>query len=134
MRGRKAESLPPHLEAVTEAPDAPDWLPAAGQAEWRRVVPTLVRRRTLTVADFAALESYCLAIAYVRQGQEQIAEEGMTIRAGNGRLMRHPALQTIQNYMTESRRLASELGLTPTSRERLGSHEGQGEMFDDLDI
>lgn len=134
MRGRKPEALPPHLEAVTEAPDAPDWLPPAGQAEWRRVVPTLVRRRTLTVADFGALESYCLAVAYARQAQEQIAEEGMTIRAGNGRLMRHPSLQTVQNFTTEARRLASELGLTPTSRERLGSHEGQASMFDEFDV
>jgi P27 family predicted phage terminase small subunit len=133
-KGRKPDNLPAHLDAITEAPDPPDWLPSAGQAEWRRVMPTLVRRRTLTVADFGVLESYCMAVGLARQAQEQVADEGATIAAGNGRLIRHPALQTVKDFTVEARRLAAELGLTPMSRERLGSHEGQGSFADEFDV
>lgn len=133
-KGRKPESLPKHLDALTEAPPPPDWLPDAGKAEWRRIMPTLIRRRTLTVADMAAVEDYCTMVGLSRQAQEQVAEEGATIKAGNGRLMRHPALQTIKDCTVEARRLAGELGLTPAARERLGSSEGQANLFDEFDV
>ena len=133
-KGRKPETLPKHIDALVEAPPAPDWLPDAGKAEWRRIMPTLVRRGTLTVADMAAVESYCQSVGLARQAQEQVTEEGATITAGNGRMIRHPALQTIKDFTIEARRLATELGLTPVSRERLGAGEGLGDLFEEFDV
>jgi P27 family predicted phage terminase small subunit len=133
-KGRKPSHLPKQIDAITDAPDPPEWLPAPGKAEWRRIMPTLIRRGTLTVADMAQVESYCHAVGLMREAQEQVAAEGGTIQAGNGRLIRHPALQTVKDYMIESRRLATELGLTPNSRERLGSREGMDDMFNEFDV
>ncbi|MGY0575937.1 P27 family phage terminase small subunit [Bradyrhizobium sp. RDM12] len=38
----------------------------AANAEWRRVMPELAKRRILTIADLGSLESYCIAIGRIR--------------------------------------------------------------------
>jgi len=133
-KGRKPSHLPKQIDAITDAPDPPEWLPAPGKAEWRRIMPTLIRRGTLTVADMAQVENYCQAVGLAREAQEQVSNEGATIEAGNGRIIRHPALSTIKDFTIEARRLATELGLTPNSRERIGSREGMDDLLDEWGI
>ncbi|WP_200927319.1 P27 family phage terminase small subunit, partial [Methylobacterium sp. Leaf100] len=75
MRGRK-----PDLHAIegglSSVPRAPAWLPAEGKDEWKRVLPSLIRRRILTDTDMGVVESYCLAAGTVRRSQMTIAREG----------------------------------------------------------
>lgn len=108
MRGTK-----PHLvvsnDAVPVAQAAPTWLSREAKAEWRRVMPGLVKRRILTVADLGTLENYCTAIGQVRQIQRRLQELGGI----DLQLMR------LQNQtMATARQHAAELGLTPVSRSR----------------
>jgi P27 family predicted phage terminase small subunit len=122
MRGRK-----PELKAIdgglSQLPRAPGWLPAEAKAEWKRVIPALRGRRTITKADLPMLEAYCLAAGMVRRAQATIAEQGDTITTKNG-TRRNPAFQTLFQALTESRRLASELGLTPASRNKAPVSDG----------
>lgn len=114
MRGRK-----PELRAIegglASVPRAPAWLPAEAKDEWKRVLPSLIARRILTAADMGTVENYCLAAGTIRRCQNTIAAEGDTL---DGK--RHPSFQTLGQMMTEHRRLAAELGLTPTSRNKAG--------------
>lgn len=114
MRGRK-----PALTAIdgglAKAPPAPSWLPDEAKAEWRRLWPGLKARRTVTREDLPVVEAYCLAVGTVRRSQALIAAEGEMIATDAGP-RRHPAFQTLFQALTESRRLAAELGLTPASR------------------
>ncbi|TWB19200.1 phage terminase small subunit P27 family [Nitrospirillum bahiense] len=132
MRGRK-----PDLKAIegglSRLPPAPSWLPTEGKAEWRRVVPALKDRRTITKADLPMLEAYCLAAGTVRRAQATIAAEGDIITTDKGGSRRHPAFQTLFQALTESRRLASELGLTPASRNKAAPSESDDELGD-LDL
>lgn len=132
MRGRK-----PQLKAIeggmSRLPPAPSWLPAEGKAEWRRVTPGLRQRKTLTKEDLAILESYCLAAGTVRRMQATIAAEGDMIETTRGEKKRHPAFQTMFQSLTESRRLAAELGLTPASRNKAPVTEGDDDLAD-LDL
>ncbi|NYZ14241.1 phage terminase small subunit P27 family [Azospirillum sp. RWY-5-1] len=132
MRGRK-----PELKAIegglSRLPPAPSWLPKEGKDEWRRVVPALKERRTITKADLPMLEAYCLAAGTVRRAQITIATEGDYIATDKGDKRRHPAFQTMFQALTESRRLAAELGLTPASRNKAAATETDDDLAD-LDL
>ena len=123
MRGRK-----PEFTAIdgglARVPRAPSWLSLEAREEWTRVVPELVKRRVLTNGDRSVLEAYCLAIGIVRRAQTLIGAEGDMIATEQGP-RRHPAFQTLFQALTESRRLAAELGLTPASRNKASAMKGE---------
>lgn len=133
MRGRK-----PELKAIegglARLPPAPPWLPTEAKAEWRRVTAALKGRRTITKADLPMLESYCLAAGTVRRMQATIATEGDHITTGKGEVKRHPAFQTLFQALTESRRLAAELGLTPASRNKATPTDVSDDELSGLDL
>jgi P27 family predicted phage terminase small subunit len=117
MRGTK-----PHLvidnDAVCRVPAPPAWLSKDAKAEWRRVMPAMVTRRILTVADLASFENYCLAIGTVREMERTLQINGYTFETEGGAIKRHPAVAIQSDAMTRARLLAAELGLTPVSRAR----------------
>lgn len=133
MRGRK-----PELKAIegglSRLPPAPSWLPKEAKDEWRRVVPGLRERKTLTREDLPMLEAYCLAAGTVRRMQATIAADGDHITNEKGDMKRHPAFQTMFQALTECRRLAAELGLTPASRNKAAATEGDDDDLSDLDL
>ncbi|MBI1209664.1 MAG: phage terminase small subunit P27 family [Azospirillum sp.] len=133
MRGRK-----PELKAIegglSRLPPAPSWLPTEAKAEWRRVVPGLRQRKTLTREDLPMLEAYCLASGTVRRMQATIATEGDMVTNDKGDQKRHPAFQTLFQALTETRRLAAELGLTPASRCKAAATGTDDDDLSDLDL
>lgn len=119
MKGTKPKLVIDN-DAVTGAPAAPGWLSTHAKAEWRRVMPGLVKRRILTKADLGSLENYCIAMGRVRQLEAELQVEF------------DPALFRAQDKaMTTARQLASELGLTPVSRSRPAVREA-GDDSEDL--
>jgi len=133
MRGDK-----PALKAIegglARLPPAPGWLPKEGKHEWRRVVPGLRARRILSAEDIATLESYCLAVGTVRRMQATIDSEGDMVEDAKGSKKRHPAFQTLFQALTESRRLAAELGLTPASRNKAAATEAGVDDLSGFDL
>jgi P27 family predicted phage terminase small subunit len=117
MKGTK-----PHLvidnDAMKSVPSPPDWLAADARREWLRVMPVLIERRILTVADLASFENYCIAIGTVREMERTLQAAGHTYTTEGGSIKRHPAVGIQSDAMTRARLLASELGLTPVSRSR----------------
>jgi P27 family predicted phage terminase small subunit len=121
-RGRKAEPKP-IADAVKKVPTAPkDW-PHAAKKEWKRIMPVLVERRVLYVADLHAVERFCEAAADIVAARGAIEEHGAYITNRLGELKRNPAYATLREATAESRRWAAELGLTPAARSRAGIHE-----------
>lgn len=112
LRGIKP-ALAPDAEALTKAPPVPAYLSAQAKAEWRRIMPQLIARQIITRADLAGVEAYCAAAGAVRQIAEQLTA------AGDVADLKLAGLQI--RYMQAARQLASEYGLTPTSRARIGS-------------
>ncbi len=134
MKGTK-----PHLvidkEAVDKAPSVPSWLSTEAKAEWRRVIPGLVKRKILTQADLGSLENYAIAMGTVRLMDSKLQEEGYVFASENG-LKRHPATAIRSEAMTQARQLAAELGLTPVSRSRpvMRNDDNENEDENPLDI
>jgi P27 family predicted phage terminase small subunit len=115
----------PAEDALSRAPPVPSWLSKDAKAEWRRVMPTLCARRTLTPADLGTAENYCVAIGHAREIEREIQKSDTL----NGTLFR---LQ--DKTMQTARQLAAELGLTPTSRNRPAMHGNDDEHADDADL
>lgn len=116
MKGRKPQ-LAADPNAVNIIMKPPSILAKDGKAEWKRVMPVLTARRTLTDADISSLENYCIASGQVREMQRIIAREGSIIMTDRGPRA-HPAVRIQSDAMTRARLLAAELGLTPVSRNR----------------
>ena len=133
MRGTK-----PHLvvdnDAVTRAPAPPSWLSIDAKKEWRRVLPVLVKRKILTVADLGGLENYCAAIGQVREMERHLQQHGHVVDV-EGVMKRNPAVGIQADAMTRARLLAAELGLTPVSRSRPAIREdGEDDDFAGMDL
>jgi len=125
MRGRKPEKIGGDGTADVLSP--PDWMNADAAAEWQRVMPELAARRTLTPADLAALESYCLQIGQARQMQRVIDElNDPFVYSAEGVPRPHPAYRGQRDAITTARQLAAELGLTPAARARVGGESSKG--------
>ncbi|WP_114966806.1 phage terminase small subunit P27 family [Alkalilacustris brevis] len=108
MKGTKPQLVIDN-DAVDRVPQAPGWLSKDARAEWRRVMPALVKRRILTRADLGSVENYCVAIGRVREVERAIQAADAI----------DPALFRMQDKATTTaRQLAAELGLTPVSRSR----------------
>lgn len=119
MKGRKPE-LSPDATAVDAILPPPSWLSKCAKAEWRMVMPQLVKRRILTTADLGSLKSYCIAIGRVQEIEK-------LLRAGID-----PKLFRMQDKaMVTARQLAAELGLTPVSRSRPAVRDDNPESEDD---
>ena len=120
-RGRKP-ALKAAPEALVKAPPAPKHLSRQAKAEWKRVMPQLIARQTLTKADLGNLEAYCAAVGASRQIAEKMAEGELPDLKLGGLQIR---------YSTLARQLAAEFGLTPVSRQRLGTSSPAEDDDDD---
>lgn len=113
MKGAK-----PHVAqdkaALIDVPRAPSWLSKEAKAEWRRIMPLLVERKTLTEADMGHVECYCVAMGRVREFERAVRVSGTIDLAMNR--AQDKAMQT-------AKQLAAELGLTPVSRSRPAMRE-----------
>src|SRR5687767_6102671 len=107
MRGRK-----PALKVVSGPQGsrlkAPGWLPKAAKAEWAVAVADLAGRGLLFKGSMATLANYCLCIAVI-QGRQEILDRDPGDRA---------AFQDQMKAINSAKLLATELGLTVTSRSR----------------
>ncbi len=126
-RGRKAE-ITAIDGALSKVPSAPAWLPTYGKAEWRRVVPELVAGRKIAAHELQTVESYCLAVARIREVEAILQVEGLTLISPSGEIKRRPETTILKESVESARRLAVELGLTPASRSKnKGGAPGDGE-------
>jgi len=117
MKGRKPNitALP---GALDKAPAAPTWLPKFAKTEWARVVPALVRARSLAQHELSTVESYCLSVARIRECEAVIQKDGLTYVSPPGECKRRPETTLLKESIEAARRLAAECGITPASRSK----------------
>ena len=120
LRGIKP-ALKADPEALAKTPPAPKHLTAHGKAEWRAIMPQLIARRVITRADLSGVATYCGLVATIRQIEEGQAASGEIDLKMMGLAVR---------CATAARQLASEYGLTPTSRARIGAIADEDEDDD----
>lgn len=135
MKGRK-----PNITALSGAldtpPPAPRWLSKLAKAEWARVVPALVNARSLAAHELSTVESYCLAVARIRECEAVIQKSGLTYVSPTGEMKRRPETTLLKENIEAARRLAAECGITPASRSKNkgGAVDEENDEFEGMDV
>src|SRR5882757_1656680 len=117
MKGRKP-TITALNGALDKPPPAPAWLPKFGKTEWARVVPAMVRSRSLAAHELSTVESYCIAVARIRECEAVIQKHGLTFVSSTGESKRRPETTIHEESIEAARRLAAECGITPASRSK----------------
>jgi P27 family predicted phage terminase small subunit len=108
-------------------PKMPTHLSKAAKAEWRRLVPLLLERGSLTDADSAVLSIYAENYSRWLAAKADVEANGLTIvisvldKHGVAVTTRktNPALRTLENCERSLRAFLREFGMTPATRERI---------------
>lgn len=99
--------------------------------EWDRQAPLLKRADVFKKIDRTALMCYCIAYQNYVTASDGIRDYGYFIRTNQGHVMLNPHVKTQRLFFDQMSKLASEFGMTPSSRVRLGSFEGEENFGND---
>jgi P27 family predicted phage terminase small subunit len=119
-RGRK-------VTVEAGAPEPPKWLSKVARGEWKRILPLLLERGSLTAADATALGTYCATVARYIAASESLESDGMQVETvitdNNGvihtKKILNPMLKVAESSERAMFRFLKELGITPASREKI---------------
>lgn len=128
LTGSVYKSTAKTVSALSAArPKMPSHLTSAARKEWKRILPLLLQRGSLTEGDSAALALYSECHARWLQAKKDVDENGITLTTtvldSHGQAIStrktNPALRTLENCERSLRNFLREMGLTPTTRERV---------------
>jgi P27 family predicted phage terminase small subunit len=109
-------------DALTKTPPVPDYFSIYAAAEWKRIMPRLIKDRIITKADLGGVEEYCIMRGVVRE-----IETNRSLNSGDI----DPKLFGVQNRAAQTaRQLAAEYGLSPVSRARIGGNADDDDTDD----
>lgn len=120
--------------AETLEPPMP--LYGAASREWVRIAPALHKLGLLTELDRTTLAAYCESWGRYVDAQQTVREYGTLIEGQKGNLVKNPAAQLARDSLADMIRLATEFGMTPSSRGRMvipgGNNPDDGDGIDDI--
>lgn len=122
----------PQPEITDFVPEPPEWLGDYGKKEWQRVAPYLWKNKLLTEADIMAFATYCQNVDLLIESTLSIQKDGHSIWGQRGQV-RNPALASFTQATTALRAMASEFGMTPSSRARIKLPDSPAESLTDLE-
>lgn len=109
----------------TRGCECPKHLKGVALAKWRELFEELDRLNMLQRVDASALEAACIAYAEAVAADAQIAKTGLTYTvsdvAGNEIPRKRPEVEIRNTAWMRYKAFATEFGLTPASRSRLGT-------------
>jgi P27 family predicted phage terminase small subunit len=108
---------PPEYEP--DIPDCPEHLAGEARIEWDRLVERLHTAGTLTQEARSTLAGYCLTWQRHIDAGRLVAEHGILLEDGKGKLFKNPACNVEQDALRQMNSFAAELGITPSSRGRV---------------
>jgi P27 family predicted phage terminase small subunit len=123
---------------VAGKPEPPEHLAGEAREEWARVLLDLAAMGVLGRENRVALAIYCQAWARMVRAERHIAEHGEVVPAPRtGTPMHNPYLSIANRAADTVMKIATEFGLTPSSRSRVGASAigmpGQGSKSDEAD-
>jgi P27 family predicted phage terminase small subunit len=105
----------------------PSHLSEHARAEWKRILPQLCDRGSLTEADACALSLYCETYSRWLAAKADVEQNGIavtvTVLDSHGTPVSsrkpNPSLRTLENCERSLRGFLREFGMTPATRERV---------------
>jgi P27 family predicted phage terminase small subunit len=104
---------------VAKAPSCPACLGDEARKEWQRLAGELAALGLLTGLDRAMLAAYCHAHALWVEAVASIERYGTMVKSPNGFPMQSPYVAVANKQVEIMVRIASEFGMTPSSRTRI---------------
>jgi P27 family predicted phage terminase small subunit len=120
----------PKFDALPADTKPPAVLGRVGRQLWRDLVPLLVSRQLLTPADVALFLHACLSYEFAIEAAQRLRSEGATRLDENGIERKNPNFQLWRDSLATFNRIASEFGLSPSSRERLSIADAGLDEYD----
>ena len=129
LRGTYRADRRPDNEPTPEPgiPDPPDLLAGEALIEWDRTTCELNKIGILSHLDLAAVSAYCQAWVRWLAAEKNLAKTGPVVKASSGYPILNPSLTISNKALQQVRRLACELGLTPSARTRISLDLKAGE-------
>ncbi len=101
----------------------PAWLDSVAKKEFKRIATELEELDLITNVDVNALATYCDAYSDYIECTKIIQQEGLMIehtnKAGETNSVPHPLLTKKKQLHEQMKTLATEFGLTPSSRAKI---------------
>jgi P27 family predicted phage terminase small subunit len=104
---------------ASRVPACPACLGDEARKEWKRLAKELAELGLLTGLDRAMLAAYCHAHALWVQAVASIERYGTMVKSPNGYPMQSPYVAVANKQVDIMVRIASEFGMTPSSRTRI---------------
>lgn len=115
---KEAEEALFNYSQLTTKP--PNWLPRSSLTEWERVIPLLKKDFPISEADYSLLVSYVLLYARIMTCENEIKKSGTFILNKKTNVKRaNPAVSMQSQAIRDMRSIATSLGMTLESRQRL---------------
>ena len=118
---------------VKKAPACPKWLEPEAKKEWKRLAKQMESIGILTDVDMAAFASYCQAYARWKEAEEFLTQHGTIVKTPSGYWQQVPQVSIAQTYNKIMTKLATEFGLTPSSRSRIIAGDGEASSRDEME-
>lgn len=100
------------------SPTCPTWLSAEAKAEWKRVVASMPAE-VFKVTDRAVLAAFCQAWSDYHEAVAEMRQIPKVYETEKGYQGQSPWVNIASKSADQMRKLAVELGLTPSARVRL---------------
>lgn len=101
----------------------PEKLDEIGKEYYKFLVDELQETGVLSNLDIPLLTQTADCLSKMQQADEILKQSGLMItemdRYGNEKYREHPMVKTKQNYLSQFRALATQLGMSPSSRAQL---------------
>ena len=114
------EPVPPKSEIK-----CPAWLEPEAKKEWKRLAPALESMGILTPVDISAFAGYCQAYARWKEAEEFISKHGSIFQTPSGYVQQVPQVSIAQQNLKIMQSFCSEFGLTPATRSRIITNNGE---------
>lgn len=121
-----------------EAPPVPEVLTGRAKQHWDFLVAQLAEIGTLAITDGGLLSAYSMALAQLEECHAAIDRDGLVITLRNDKgevksVQASPHVKLARSLMANIKSMASELGLSPTSRTRLKGTSAAAPVRDEWD-
>lgn len=104
-------------------PDMPNHLTGEAKKEWERIAPLLAKMKCLTEWDRSLLAAYCFEWAVYVELCKKVKVKDFTMTTINGNKIQNPLLAARNRALKNLKELATEFGLSPSSRTRISKSE-----------
>jgi len=110
-----------------DIPDKPTFLKGEAAKEWNRITPLLAAQKCLTEWDRSLIAAYCFEWGVYVQLCKTVKIEDISLETILGNRMANPLFNARNKALKNMKEIATEFGLTPSSRTRLSVSEAEKE-------